>query len=183
MRTGRKAPGATLAALAIALAGAPATAAPGAGLADTSASAPLALVGEAKLEVLFWSIYRSRLYCPGGVYEPGVRPLRLEIEYLRDIRSEDLVKRTAQEWDKLDVTDPAREQWLTKLEALWPDVEKNDVLAVELDDDNRATFFHNGQRLGTLDDPAFGQQFVAIWLSPESSRPEMRLALTGKREG
>ena len=145
--------------------------------------APLEKVGEARLEVLFWSIYRSRLYCPDGVYEPGVRPLRLEIEYLRNIGSEDLVKRTGEEWEQLGVTDPAQKEWLASLGTLWPDVSKNDVLAVELDGDNRATFFHNGQRLGRIDDPAFGQRFVDIWLSPETSRPAMRLALTGKREG
>jgi len=145
--------------------------------------ARLEKVGEAKFEVLFWSIYRSRLYCPDGVYEPGVRPLRLEIEYLRNIRSEDLVKRTGEEWEQLGVTDPARRAWLARLRTLWPDVSKNDVLAVELDGDNRATFLHNGQRLGRIDDPAFGQRFVDIWLSPETSRPAMRLALTGKREG
>lgn len=168
-------------ALALALAAASATAAPG--QAAGTAPAPLALVGEAKLEVLFWSIYRSRLYCPEGVYEPGVRPLRLEIDYLRNIRSEDLVKRTAEEWDQLGVTDPARERWLATLRDLWPDVETNDVLAVELDGDGHATFFHNDQRLGTVEDPAFGQRFVDIWLSPDTSRPKLRLALTGGREG
>jgi len=170
-----------IATLALALVAATATAAPG--QAGGTASSPLALVGEAKLQVLFWSIYRSRLYCPEGVYAPGVRPLRLEIEYLRDIRSEDLVKRTGKEWEQLGVTDPAREAWLAKLETLWPDVSKNDVLAVELDADSRATFFHNGRRLGSIEDPDFGQRFVDIWLSPETSRPELRLALTGKRDG
>jgi len=150
---------------------------------DTQLDAKLEKVGEAKLEVLFWSIYRSRLYCPDGVYEPGVRPLRLEIEYLRNIRSEDLVKRTGEEWEQLGVTDPAREEWLARLRTLWPDVSKNDVLAVELDGDSRATFFHNNRRLGSIGDPDFGQRFVDIWLSPETSRPAMRLALTGKREG
>lgn len=166
---------------ALALAAATATAAPG--QAGSTAPAPLALVGEAKLEVLFWSIYRSRLYCPDGFYEPGVRPLRLEIEYLRDIRSKDLVKRTGKEWARLGVTDPAREEWLATLGTLWPDVSKNDVLAVELDEDGRATFFHNQRRLGSIEDPDFGQRFVDIWLSPDTSRPELRLALTGKREG
>ena len=145
--------------------------------------ARLEKVGEAKLEVLFWSIYRSRLYSPDGTYKPGVRPLRLEIEYLRDIRSEDLVKRTGDEWEQLGVTDPAREEWLATLRALWPDVSKNDVLAVELDEESRATFFHNERRLGSIEDSDFGQRFVDIWLSPDSSRPEMRLALTGKRDG
>jgi len=181
MKTSLKASRTGIAALALALAAATATAAPG--QAGSTAPAPLALVGEAKLEVLFWSIYRSRLYCPEGVYEPGVRPLRLEIEYLRNIRSEDLVKRTGEEWEQLGVTDPAREEWLATLAKLWPDVSKNDVLAVELDEDGRATFFHNAQRLGRIEDPAFGQRFVDIWLSPETSRPELRLALTGKREG
>ncbi len=145
--------------------------------------ARLEKVGEAKLEVLFWSIYRSRLYCPDGVYEPGVRPLRLEIEYLRNIRSEDLVKRTGAEWEQLGVIDPARKEWLATLGTLWPDVSKNDVLAVELDEDSRATFFFNERRLGRIEDPDFGQRFVDIWLSPDTSRPELRLALTGKREG
>jgi hypothetical protein len=149
----------------------------------TQLDARLEKVGEAKLEVLFWSIYRSRLYCPDGSYEPGVRPLRLEIEYLRDIRSEDLVKRTGEEWEQLGVTDPQREEWLATLRALWPDVSKNDVLAVELDENSRATFFHNERRLGSIEDPDFGQRFVDIWLSPDSSRPELRLALTGKRDG
>jgi len=142
----------------------------------TQLKGQLEKVGEAKLEVLFWSIYRSRLYCPDGTYEPGVRPLRLEIEYLRDIRSEDLVKRTGEEWEQLGVTDPAREEWLATLRTLWPDVGKNDQ-------DSRATFFHNERRLGSIEDPDFGQRFVDIWLSPDTSRPQMRLALTGKREG
>jgi hypothetical protein len=149
----------------------------------TPLNGQLEKVGEAKLEVLFWSIYRSRLYSPDGTYEPGVRPLRLEIEYLRDIRSEDLVKRTGEEWEQLGVTDPAWEEWLATLGTLWPDVGKNDVLAVELDQDSRATFFFNERRLGSIEDPDFGQRFVDIWLSPDTSRPQMRLALTGKREG
>ncbi|KGE03060.1 chalcone isomerase family protein [Pseudohaliea rubra] len=169
----------TTAALAMALAAA--VIADPAPKATADPAGPLALVGEAQLDVMFWSIYRSRLYCPDGVYEPGVRPLRLEIEYLRAIRSEDLVKRTAEEWEQLGIEDPAQERWLATLRELWPDVEKNDVLAVELESDGRATFLHNDSRLGTVPDPAFGQAFVDIWLSPETSRPELRLALTGDR--
>ena len=170
----------TAAALVLTFAGLPISGALAA--AEAPQAEPLALVGEGTLKVLFWSIYHSRLYCPDGVYEPGVRPLRLEIEYLRAIKREDLVERTAEEWDKLGVTDPARKRWLARLAELWPDVAKNDVLALELDRSGRATFRLNGDSLGVVEDPAFGEHFVDIWLSPETSRPKLRLALTGGRE-
>ena len=64
---------------------------------------------------------------------------------------------------------------------MWPDVKKNDVLAIALDSQGRSTFFLNGQTLGTIEDPGFGRDFLAIWLSPETSRPELRLALIGEQ--
>lgn len=146
------------------------------------AAGELEKVGEARLKVMFWSVYDSRLYAPDGVYQPGKRPLKLEIEYLRDIRAEDLVKRTGKEWEDLGVTHERQGEWMEKLLALWPDVSKNDVLTLELNADNHATFYRNAERLGTIDDGAFGQHFIDIWLSPETSRPELRLALIGGKE-
>ena len=62
---------------------------------------------------------------------------------------------------------------------MWPDVKENDVLALVLDGGNKSTFLLNGEPLGSIDEPAFGQRFLDIWLSPETSRPELRLALIG----
>lgn len=151
-------------------------------LALQAADAELEKVGEARLKVLLWSVYDSRLYAPGGQYERGTRPLKLEIEYLRDISAEDLVKRTGKEWNDLGVTHESQDEWMQQLLSLWPDVSKNDVLTLELDADSHATFYNNGKRLGTIDDPAFGQNFIDIWLSPQTSRPALRLALIGGRE-
>jgi len=139
-------------------------------------------VGEARLKVLFWSIYDSRLYAPGGTYERGKRPLKLEIEYLRDISAEDLVKRTGEEWESLGVTHERQNEWMQQLLTLWPDINKNDVLALELDNDSDATFYFNGERLGRIEDDDFGQHFIDIWLSPETSRPRVRLGLIGGKE-
>jgi hypothetical protein len=143
----------------------------------------LQLVGEARLKVLFWSVYDSRLYTPDGSYEAGERPLRLEIEYLLDIRAEDLVRRTAREWEALEFVHPQQDAWLARLRELWPDVQKNDVLTLELGVDDRAVFYNNGRRLGVIDDPEFGEQFIAIWLSPRTTRPDLRLALLGRNGG
>lgn len=146
------------------------------------AASALEKVGEARLKVMFWSVYDSRLYAEDGTYQRGKRPLKLEIQYLRDIRAEDLVQRTGKEWDDLGVSPERQSLWMEKLLALWPDVNKNDVLTLELNADNHATFYRNDERLGTIEDRDFGQNFIDIWLSPDTSRPDIRLALIGGKE-
>lgn len=143
------------------------------------AASELEKVGEARLKVLFWSVYDSRLFAEDGVYRRGKRPLRLEIQYLRDISAEDLVKRTGEEWEEMGVTHERQDEWMDKLLQLWPDVNKNDTLTLELDEDNHATFYRNDERLGTIEDGDFGRNFIDIWLSPDTSRPDIRTALIG----
>ena len=138
-------------------------------------------VGEARLDVFIWPVYHSRLYTADGSYVTGQRPVRLEIEYLRDIDADDLVARTGAEWRHLNVTHERRQRWLARLTDLWPDVTEGDILSLVVDERNVSTFYRNGERLGTLEDPEFGQQFLDIWLSPDTSRPELRLAMLGKR--
>ena len=142
----------------------------------------LVKVGEAKLKVLFWDVYTSKLYSANGRYREGQVPLRLDIQYLLDIKSDALVERTAYEWDALGLQHENRDEWLISLSALWPDVNKNDVLTIELDDDKRSTFYRNGQLLGTIEDTAFGASFIDIWLSPDTSRPNLRAALIGSSQ-
>lgn len=149
-------------------------------LALPTAAGSLKPVGEARLKVLFWPVYHSRLYSENGAYQRGQRPLRLEIEYLRDITAVQLVERTGQEWQSQNLTHENQQQWLVLLGTLWPDISKGDRLALELDADNRSRFYFNGEPLGEIADPDFGQQFLDIWLSPNTTRPELRSALIGQ---
>lgn len=142
-------------------------------------STALQLVGEARLQVLFWSIYDARLYTADGDYEPGDRPVRLELQYLRDVDADDLVARTALEWEQQGLRHARQAQWLETVGTLWPDIRRNDTLALELDETGRSTFYFNGRKLGTVEDADFGRQFLAIWLSPDTSQPDLRLALIG----
>lgn len=139
----------------------------------------LELVGEARLKVLFWPIYDSRLYSADGVYQRGQRPLRFEITYLRDVRAVDLVARTEQEWRNMGKAGAPYSDWLQELARIWPDISRDDVLALHIDADNRSLFTLNGEPLGGIEETAFGAQFMDIWLSPETSRPAIRAALTG----
>ena len=137
-------------------------------------------VGEARLKVFVWPVYDSRLYSADGNYVAGQRPVRLDIEYLRNVDDDDLVAHTEEEWRHQNITHERQQRWLAQLAQLWPDVAEGDVLSVVVDDRNVSTFYRNGERLGTLEDPAFGRHFLGIWLSPDTSRPELRLALLGK---
>ena len=114
--------------------GLPATAQVNAADLQWQSAADLQKVGEAKLSVLFWDVYYSRLYTDSGSYQRGQRPLKLEIEYLLDIKSAALVDRTRKEWDDQGLSHENQEQWLTQLLELWPDVAQNDVLVLELED-------------------------------------------------
>jgi len=148
-------------------------------LAGNAQAEQLQLVGQARLEVLFWSIYDSRLYTADGSYSDGQRPLRLELEYLRDIEAADLVEHTRNEWQHLQLRADEKDLWLQELARLWPDVREDDVLALEMSESGRSTFLLNGKPLGSIDDPQFGPSFLAIWLSPDTSRPELRRSLIG----
>lgn len=139
----------------------------------------LQMVGQARLTFMFWPIYDSRLYSPDGNFREGQRPLRLEIQYLRDITASELVAQTRNEWERLQPLSADEQLWLTSLARIWPDVSENDVLALELDEGGGSTFLLNGQRLGGIDDPAFGSRFLGIWLSPDTSRPQLRRSLIG----
>lgn len=136
-------------------------------------------VGAATLKVLFWTIYDSELYSPDGEFS-GVEPgLVLAITYRRNIRSNDLVARTSQEWRKLGLPDQDHETWLQQLAALWPDVSKGDSLVLEVDEDLGSRFYRNDDFLGEVKDTDFTRQFLAIWLSRDSSYPDLRDQLLG----
>jgi|SaaInl5LU_22_DNA_1037371.scaffolds.fasta_scaffold01685_5 hypothetical protein len=136
-------------------------------------------VGRARLSVLFFDVYDSTLKTPSGVFSGYQEPIALEIHYLRDITAKALVKQTAKEWDALGLPAETYKSFLRPLEDLWPDVQKKDALTFIVLPDGSNTFYYNGQTLGGLDHPKFGQYFLNIWLSPNASRPELRAQLLG----
>jgi hypothetical protein len=149
--------------------------------ADSSPStADLEKVGEARLKFLLWSVYDSRLFTPSGDYREGDRPLKLEVTYLLNVKADALIERTLTEWEAMGRAHPRQDEWAKQLASIWVDIDANDTLSLELDRENRATFRRNGELLGQIEDPEFGQEFVDIWLSPDCTRPEIRTALLGR---
>lgn len=146
-----------------------------------SLSDPLASLqknGEGTMTVMFWDVYRAQLYSPEQPYQLTSRPQALSIVYLRDIKKTDLVEATKDQWQKIGFTHPHIPQWLILLEDIWPNVNKNSQLVLRVDT-LTSTFYHNDEVIGTLDDPDFGPAFISIWLSENTTRPELRKQLLG----
>ena len=76
--------------------------------------------GSATLRVLFWDIYESTLFTPDGAWSPDIRPLRLDIRYLRNIEAVKLIEQTRKEWQSQGIESEQHEGWLALLEAFGP---------------------------------------------------------------
>lgn len=66
-------------------------------------------------------------------------PVALEIRYLRDISSKQLVDATEDQWRKLGFTAPQTQAWLKQLQQILPDVATGDRL-VYVSDGQRGEF-------------------------------------------
>lgn len=137
-------------------------------------------VGEARLKVLFWTIYDSVFYTPSGRFQAGIYPQQLEITYRREIEATDLLQSTLEEWQKLGLEQQTIENWLLKLKPIFPDIKENDVLTLVVDTQRHSYFYFNSVLIGQIEDPLFGPAFLRIWLDENSSYPKVRNKLIGK---
>lgn len=143
-------------------------------------------VGSAKLSVVFWDIYQSTLYSDDGTFtsddltHESQSPLALNIQYLRDIETEELVEATADEWNKLGLGKTTYQPWLKQLTAIWPDIQENDELLFVLNHTDGGVFYFNQREIGRIDDRNFGVNFLRIWLDKKASYPKLRNKLVGQ---
>jgi hypothetical protein len=139
-------------------------------------------VGEAKLKVLFWDVYNSTLYNQTGQYQVDEYPIALNINYLRNIDAEDLIKSSEEEWDKLGLKKQQYEKWLPLLTNLLPDIKKGDTILLHVNETKQSEFFYNGNSIGVISDSEFGSSFLRIWLDENSSYPKVRNKLVGLKK-
>ena len=137
------------------------------------------IVGESRFEYYFWDVYDAKLSSPTGQYKFGQHPSQLSLTYLRDFAAKDIVKATNEQWEYLGKKE-LMGKYDDALIALWPDIKEGETLTFITDINGKGTFFHDDKKLGGLDDITFADNFLAIWLSPDTSEPVMRNQLIGK---
>ena len=136
-------------------------------------------VGHAELRVFFMKVYRAELYSVTGRYEKLQGPLMLRLTYRRDISSTRLVKETRKQIG--DLPDEQLDRWMTHLANMWPNLAEGDELTFYMDPEDRGHFHHNGQYIGSVEDPVFAKAFLNIWLADDSAYPKLTRKLRGER--
>ena len=138
-----------------------------------------ALVGSARMRVMFWDVYDANLFAPAGDWQPG-QPFALSLAYLRTLRGEAIANRSIEEIRRQGVADEATlARWRELIGEIIPDVDADTELLGIADANQHAIFLRNGEPLGRIEDPAFTRAFFGIWLSEATSEPGLRQRLLG----
>ena len=137
-------------------------------------------VGETTFSILFWDLYNSKLQTTSGKYpiKSETDKLIYNINYLADISSKDLIERTVEQWKHLGINPELYQVYLPVLEKIWPDIDDGDTLSLHVIN-NKSIFYFNNGFIGEIVQPEFSQLFLDIWLSKNTSEPELRLELLG----
>ncbi|MGS0676983.1 chalcone isomerase family protein [Shewanella sp. 125m-1] len=137
-------------------------------------------VGRGEMDWWWFSLYRAKLLTLDGDYTQGEYPLILDIEYYQEIPSARLVEATQDQWQHLGVDPQRQQQWLSAIDAIWPDVNEGDRLTLKILTPEHSQFYFNGKPLAQPLPLGFSEDFLAIWLSESTSRPELRKQLLGE---
>lgn len=146
----------------------------------------LTKVGEGEMTYLFWNLYLAELYiAPTSTIKKAAlasndsKGKALKITYFKSISKQDLISATQDQWEHLGYANRDIQRWLKPLKNMWPDVEPGDKLTLVVSDEGKSQFFFDNSPIGTIDDISFGQAFLSIWLSENTSEPELRKQLLG----
>ena len=139
-------------------------------------------LGGARLSVWGFQVYDALLWAePEFTPESYLqRSFALEINYLRNVNGSDIADSSIKEMRGIgSMTDAQAQAWLAQMRKLFPDIKKGDRLVGIYKPAGGAIFTLNSQPAGEVRDAEFARLFFGIWLSPQTSKPQMRLQLLG----
>jgi hypothetical protein len=138
-------------------------------------------IGQGRLTYMFWDIYDATLYAANGNLRTD-QPLALKLSYLREISGKTIADRSVEEIRRLGFSDEVRlADWHAQMRNIFPDVKKGMSLTGIYTDKKETVFYSNNTEIGRIKDPEFGREFFNIWLSPETSAPDLRRKLLGQQ--
>lgn len=138
------------------------------------------LAGSAKLRFWGFDVYQATLWVRPGFQAPDFarHAFALELDYLRDFTSTAIAGRSIDEMRRIGrFSDAKAEAWQVSLRNALPDVKKGDRIAGLHVPGVGVRFLLNGKPFGEVRDTEFANLFFGIWLSPDTSEPQMRQSL------
>ena len=127
-----------------------------------------------------FEVYDAALWVTPGftAQAPERHAFALELHYLRDFSARDIASRSIDEMRRSGPLTPEQAaQWQKALETTLPDVRKGDRLTGVNQPGQPTAFWLNGKPIGEIAGADFAQRFFGIWLSPQTSAPQLRDAL------
>lgn len=146
---------------------------------QSSSNLTMHQVGSASMSMMWFDIYSAKLYSSDGKYQANQLPLKLEIEYHRNIEAEDLIDATVDQWQHLGIPEQQINEYREQLAKAWPDVKEGDRLTFMVNNATQAEFLFNDKPYFQVSNVQFSADFLAIWLSENTSRPKLRQQLIG----
>lgn len=141
--------------------------------------ADASVVGEGRLTVAFWDVYDATLYAPEGKWDVS-KPFALSIRYFRNISGKDIADRSVQEMRAQGFDDEVKlAAWNAQLKNIIPDVQNGSVLSAIFVPGQKTAFYDGKEPIGSIKGNEFAQRFFDIWLSEDTSEPELRRKLLG----
>ena len=139
------------------------------------------LIGQGKYTYWGFDVYEASLWAT----EPALNAekwqtqrIALELHYLRDFKGLDIAKRSI---DEIHAQSPlAKSQsnaWLKALEDIFPNVSKGQTLTGIYIPNTGVVFLYDNALQGEVKDLELAKRFFDIWLSPQTSAPELRKRL------
>lgn len=136
--------------------------------------------GQGRLRWFGLHIYDARLYVSGQGFRQTA-PFALALRYARELDGTRIADTSLDEMRRLGFGDEAdHRRWREAMRTLFPDIKRGDELTGVALPGRGAVFFHNGRRIGEVDDPEFAQAFFAIWLDPRTRATDLRRELLGE---
>lgn len=136
-------------------------------------------VGKGRLTYFLWDVYDATLTAPAGEWQSD-QPFALTLHYLRALDGHDIADRSVEEMRKLGFDDEVKlAAWHSQMLDIFPDVAEGSELTGLYSPEAPTVFFKDNQEIGSIHDPEFGIWFFNIWLSENTSEPELRAQLLG----
>lgn len=134
-------------------------------------------LGTARHTVFGLHVFNATLWIAGPRWTPS-EAHALDVEASRNIPPSRLVTNVIDEMRDMKVADDRqRSMWKQSLERIVPALSRGDQLVILCLPDRQTVIFHNGRKIGSVDDPNFGSALFRVWLDPLASRQDIRSAL------
>ena len=139
------------------------------------------LIGRGKLTYWGFDVYLASLWASEASVNAEqwqMQRIALELNYLRDFKGADIAKSSIDEIHAQSSLPKSKATlWLKTLEDIFPNINKGQTLVGIYIPNVGAQFLYENALIGEIKDLELAKRFFDIWLSPQTSAPQLRKRL------